>query len=177
MCNTAFGHAVHGRSARQAAPVHHRPVVAADFDALRARSEAGALCTHVLQPRFGTFENFFLEALNEPMRRAFYLSLDDQERLLGWACCFRYHEREGYAGTVQWVVEIGATPLERQAAAELLSLCLGASQALGLTTLVAMLHSAMTHAIDWHAQHGFDSCGGVDMTRGHRLHVLSRRVG
>lgn len=177
MCsNTVFEASAQGQQTCKATALHHRAVAQGDLEMLRAYSGHGALCAHVLRPRFGSFEQFFLEALHEPVRRAFHLSQDDQGRLLSWACCFRYHEREGYAGTVQWVVEIGTTPPERQAADELLSVCIGACRALGLTTLVAMLHSAMSDAINWHAERGFDASGSVDLSGGDHLHVLTRRI-
>lgn len=174
--HAALEAALCGHGAHRVAPLRHRPVLPSDAALLRSCSVASPLCELVLAPRFGSFERFFAEAVDKEMRRAFYLSQDAQERLLGWACCFRFHEREGYAGTAQWVAEIGATPTQRQAADEQLSLCIAASRARGINTLVTTLHSAMPQSLGWHAARGFEACGSVDLSGGNGLHVLARRI-
>lgn len=156
--------------------LRHRAVLAADFDLVGARSAGSPLDLHVLQPRYGSFGDFFRSAMDEQVRRAFYLSQDDAGRVLGWACCLRFHEREGYASCAQCVVEVGGTPLEREAASEQLALCMEACKAQGVRTLVATLHGAMEGAIAWHAAQGFSDCGTVALPGGARLQVLSRRI-
>ncbi|HXZ00667.1 MAG TPA: hypothetical protein VEI03_11745 [Stellaceae bacterium] len=151
-----------------------RTATAEDFAAIRAFSDGGELCRSILEPRFGSLENFL--ASDDGIKdETLTILLESGGPMAGWACCFRYHERVGYSGVAQFVMDPGADPAREKAAA-LFGACLAKSTALGMHTIVSMVRAATREDHRWHEERDFQTSGMLEIADGSALVVFTRKL-
>lgn len=151
-----------------------RAATADDFKAIRSFSEGGVLCGSILNPRFGSLKNFL--ALDDDIRdETLTILLDGGGLIGGWACCFKYHERIGYSGTVQFVMDAGTGPVHEKADA-LFGACLAKSTTLGMHTIVSMVQAATREDHGWHEEKNFQIGGTLEIAVGGPLVVFMKKL-
>lgn len=139
-------------------------------------SEYGGAFDFVLKPRFRSHENFLAEMEDAGKLCAFCVALDDSGRILGWACCFKFHERAGYSGVVQLALQVREADIGNTVSADLYRLCEAECRRCGVHTIVSFAHSRIPNLIPWHHANDFAACGYIDLAPSDRLHVFYRKL-
>lgn len=141
-----------------------------------APSACSAAFELVLKPRFRSVEHFIAEMRNAGNCVAFCCAVADSAAL-GWACCFKFHERSGYAGVVQLAMDLPPTEIAASLGGELYRMCETQCLQFGVHTIVSFAHSRVPELIRWHHVNAFSACGDIDIGQAEKLHVYCRKIG
>jgi hypothetical protein len=131
---------------------------------------------HILKPRFFSVQACVDEVCDPRKPGYACLCFDETGQIAGWGCCFRFHERLGYAGTMQMVIYSETDEMSDALHNVLYEACKTACRRDAAHTLVALIDSRMTAAYRWFSRGVFNACGAIDLRDGARLHVFSTRV-
>jgi L-amino acid N-acyltransferase YncA len=156
--------------------LHIREAVNADVMDIIAKGINSDVYELILKYRFASFGGFFAE-INDPNKLlAFFVCRDSYDELVGWACCFRFHERLGYSGTAQFVMDVYKPASSAGLANYLYRSCKEECRNRGVHTLISFAHSGMKRLIAWHHDNNFEQCGGLDLSSAEKLHVFLRKI-
>lgn len=155
---------------------HIREAVNADVVDIISKGINSDVYELILKYRFASFDGFFAE-INDPNKLlAFFVCRDSYDELVGWACCFRFHERLGYSGTAQFVMDVYKPMSTVGLAGYLYKSCKEECSSRSVHTLISFAHSSMMGLIAWHHDNNFEQCGGIDLSCAEKLHVFSRKI-
>ncbi len=130
----------------------------------------------ILKFRFISFNSFFSE-INDPDNLfSFFVCRDRNDDLIGWACCFKFHERIGYSGTVQFVMDLYRPILTMGWENHLYQSCEDECRRRGARVIISFVHSEMKQLMAWHDDSSFESCGSIDLISVDKMYVFSKRL-
>ena len=136
----------------------------------------GDLYELILKFQFISF-NSFLAEINDPEKLyAFYVCRDRNDDLIGWACCFKFHERLGYSGSVQLVMDLYKPTSALGWENYLYQSCEEECRRRGAHVIVSFVHSNMKQLMEWHHDNAFEACGNIDLVSADKMHVFSKRL-
>jgi L-amino acid N-acyltransferase YncA len=157
-----------------------RIATAPEFTRMLSENLEHDIWRYVLKPRFFSVEACVGEVCDPHKPGYACLCFDEAGELAGWGCCFRFHERVGYAGTLQMVVYSGSDETSDEMSDALhdvlYAACESACRRQAAHTLVALVDSRMKAAYRWFSRSVFSACGAIDLRDDARLHVFSTRM-
>lgn len=153
-----------------------RIATAAEFTRMVSETLDHDIWRYVLKPRFFSVEACVAEVCDPHKPGYACLCVDEAGQIAGWGCCFRFHERIGYAGTLQMVVYSETDDMSDALHTLLYEACEAACRRQAGHTLIALVDSRMKAAYRWFSRSVFSVCGAIDLRDGACLHVFSTRT-
>lgn len=147
-----------------------------DFADVLAFSEQREIFTLLLKPQFGTFMTFLSKVDDHSSNSVFCVGVDREGSLAGWACCFRFHERPGYRGARQFIMDVRNSNIAQALRDALYDLCAQNSRNLNARTVISFADHRMGEYYRWHERSGFDRCGAIPVGTCSQLHVFSKAL-
>lgn len=147
-----------------------------DLAAIQSQGINRELWESILKFRFLSPADFFAQINDANKRVAFFVCVDKNAALIGWACCFRFHERQGYLGTVQFVSDACKPTSVAGWRRDLYLACEKECRQRGIHAFISFVHSGMNSLCTWHDANGFETCGGIDLDKAEKLYVFSKRI-
>ncbi len=151
---------------------------AGNFDVAEklSRGISDELWELILKFRFLSPTSFLSEVCDTNECLAFLVCTDVDDELIGWACCFRFHERPGYVGAAQFVIDTSNPTLLSVCGRDLYYACEQESRRRGIHTFISFFHSNMQSLRHWYNDNGFAICGSIDLNTGEKLYLCCKKI-
>lgn len=148
----------------------------ADIAGIVSVAGQGQVFESTLRFIFPSIDWFFSEANKPEVMKAIGVCCNADDELLGWASCFRFHERPGYDGVAQFVMDACGTSEISEWGSQLYKWCENECLRQGIRTIISFCHSKMVNFMAWHEVHQFECSGYIDVGGFEKLYAYSKRI-
>jgi L-amino acid N-acyltransferase YncA len=143
-----------------------------ELDAIVVLGRSSSSFQRVLAYQYPTFDAFIAHVTHPDKGTVVCVCADAQGAIAGWALCFPFHERSGYAGAAQLAYEMHGAAAEGPLALELWRVCEAECLKHGLTTIIGYACAGAQPSTTWYRTNGFRQCGELELDGPEKLELF-----
>jgi L-amino acid N-acyltransferase YncA len=153
----------------------YRPARREDLLAMAVIGRSGAMFQHVLRQRYPSIDRLLSDIFEQQQAPIAYVSTDQDGYLVGWACCFAFHARAGYAGVVQLALGWSGS-ITNGAVTNLYELCERACIEQNVRSIIGFATAKTPELSAWYVANGFEHLGNLDLADADELRAYCKAV-